>query len=269
MTALGPAASALRDRLVAEIAAGTPPPGERLGAERELAARLRREPLDPACGARLARGGGRRAPRPRPLRWDLRLPAARGARPQRLTGLPAYLRRQGFQSGARVLSTGTVPAGAETAGGSGTGRGRARARGAPTAAGGRAARVARASPLPGRSLPGAARPLARRVDLRPARDGVRARGRRGRGADRGRGRDDGGRAHARGAAGRPADLDRADGLDGRRTGRSSIRATCSGPTGCASSPVSAAGTPRRSERPSRSPARATREILAPRRWPST
>ena len=38
MAALGPAAAALRDRLLAEIASGKPPPGERLGAERELAA---------------------------------------------------------------------------------------------------------------------------------------------------------------------------------------------------------------------------------------
>jgi GntR family transcriptional regulator len=33
----------------------------------------------------------------------------------RLTGLPAYLRRQGFQSGARVLSTATIGADSETA----------------------------------------------------------------------------------------------------------------------------------------------------------
>src|SRR5687767_8502667 len=45
--------------------------------------------------------------------------------------------------------------------------------------------------------------------------------------------------------------------------RSSIRATSSGPTGSVSSPVSAVETPRRSERPSRSPTRAASEILAP------
>ncbi len=115
MTALGPAASALRDRLVAEIAAGTPPPGERLGAERELAARLGvsrstlRAVLDSLEEAGIihrvrGRSGGIFVSQRRVER-DL----------STLTGLPAYLRRQGFQSGARVLSTGTVPAGAETA----------------------------------------------------------------------------------------------------------------------------------------------------------
>jgi GntR family transcriptional regulator len=40
-----------------------------------------------------------------------------------LTGLPAYLRRQGFQSGARVLSTATIEADADTAAALGLGDG--------------------------------------------------------------------------------------------------------------------------------------------------
>ena len=115
MTPLGPAAAALRDRLAAEIAAGTPAAGERLGAERELAARLGvsrstlRAALDSLEEAGVVhrvrgRSGGIFVSQRRVER-DL----------STLTGLPAYMRRQGFQSGARVLSTGTVAAGEETA----------------------------------------------------------------------------------------------------------------------------------------------------------
>jgi GntR family transcriptional regulator len=115
MTALGPAASALRDRLVAEIVAGTPPPGERLGAERELAARygVSRSTLRAALDSleevgvvhRVRGRSGGIFVSQRRVERDL----------STLTGLPAYLRRQGFQSGARVLSTATVAAGEETA----------------------------------------------------------------------------------------------------------------------------------------------------------
>lgn len=113
--ALGAAAGALRDRLLAEIAAGTPSPGERLGAERELAVRLGvsrstlRATLDALETAGVVyrvrgRSGGVFVSERRVER-DL----------TSLTGLPAYMRRQGFQSGARVLSTGTVAADETTA----------------------------------------------------------------------------------------------------------------------------------------------------------
>lgn len=115
MSALGPAAAALRDRLAAEMAAGTPPPGGRLGAERELAARfgvsrstLRAalESLEEAGVVHRVRGrSGGIFVSQRRVERDL----------STVTGLPAYLRRQGFQSGARVLSTATVTAGEETA----------------------------------------------------------------------------------------------------------------------------------------------------------
>ena len=112
---LGPATAALRDHLLAEIAAGRPPPGERLGAERELAVRLgvsrstlraALDTLETAGAVHRVRGrsGGIFVSRRRVER-DL----------SSLTGLPAYLRRQGFQPGARVLSTGIVEAGQETA----------------------------------------------------------------------------------------------------------------------------------------------------------
>jgi len=112
---LGPSASALRDRLMAEIEAGSPEPGGRLGAERELAARLgvSRSTLRAALDAletagvvhRIRGRSGGIFVSERRIERDL----------TSLTSLPAYLRRQGFQSGARVLSTATVGADAETA----------------------------------------------------------------------------------------------------------------------------------------------------------
>ena len=98
---LGPTAQAARDRLLADL----PGPGERLGAERELAERLgiSRSTIRAAL-ADLERGGVVRRTRgraggifvaERKVERDL----------TSLAGLPAYLRRQGFQADARVLST--------------------------------------------------------------------------------------------------------------------------------------------------------------------
>jgi GntR family transcriptional regulator len=108
---LGPTALAARERLRAELGA----PGERLGAERELAERLgvSRSTVRAAL-ADLERNGVIRRTRgrgggifvaERKVERDL----------TSLAGLPAYLRRQGFQSDARVLSTATIEADAETA----------------------------------------------------------------------------------------------------------------------------------------------------------
>jgi GntR family transcriptional regulator len=112
---LGPSASALRDRLATEIADGSPGPGERLGAERELAARLgvSRSTLRSALDALETAGAVRRV---RGRSGGIFVSERRVERDlTSLTSLPAYLRRQGFQSGARVLSTATVGADAETA----------------------------------------------------------------------------------------------------------------------------------------------------------
>jgi GntR family transcriptional regulator len=112
---LGPTALAARDRLLAGIRSGTPAPGERLGAERELAERLgvSRSTIRAAL-ADLERSGVIRRTRGRAggifvaeRKVDRDLTS--------LAGLPAYLRRQGFESDARVLSTTTVEADAETA----------------------------------------------------------------------------------------------------------------------------------------------------------
>ena len=108
---LGPTALAARDRLLAELGE----PGERLGAERELAERLGvsrstvRSALaelerSGAIRRKTGRGGGIFVAE-RKVERDL----------TSLAGLPAYLRRQGFESDARVLSTATVEADADTA----------------------------------------------------------------------------------------------------------------------------------------------------------
>jgi GntR family transcriptional regulator len=112
---LGPTALAARDRLLAELDAGRPGPGERLGAERELAERLgvARSTIRAALAdlerngvVRRSRGrGGGIFVAERKIERDL----------TSLAGLPAYLRRQGFQADARVLSTATIEADAETA----------------------------------------------------------------------------------------------------------------------------------------------------------
>jgi GntR family transcriptional regulator len=108
---LGPTALAARERLLIELG----PPGERVGAERELAERLgvSRSTIRAAL-ADLERSGVIRRSRgrgggifvaERKVERDL----------TSLAGLPAYLRRQGFESDARVLSTATVEADSETA----------------------------------------------------------------------------------------------------------------------------------------------------------
>jgi GntR family transcriptional regulator len=108
---LGPTALAARDRLLAEMGG----PGERLGAEREMAERLgvSRSTVRAAL-AELERNGVIRRSRgrgggifvaDRKVERDL----------TSLAGLPAYLRRQGFEAAARVLSTATVEADAGTA----------------------------------------------------------------------------------------------------------------------------------------------------------
>ena len=110
---LGPTARAARDRLQAEVEAMRP--GERLGTERELAERLEvaRSTIRAAL-ADLERNGIVRRVRgraggifaaERKVERDL----------TSLAGLPSYLRRQGFESDARVLSTATVEADDETA----------------------------------------------------------------------------------------------------------------------------------------------------------
>src|SRR3954447_12492779 len=116
---LGPTALAARERLLAELGE----PGSRVGAERELAERLgvSRSTIRAALGdfergGVIRRGGGRGGGifvAERKVERDL----------TSLAGLPAYLRRQGFESDARVLSTATIEPDAETAAALGLGDG--------------------------------------------------------------------------------------------------------------------------------------------------
>jgi GntR family transcriptional regulator len=112
---LGPAAVAIRDRLLQAISSGELAPGERLGAEREIAERLgvSRSTVRAAV-ADLARAGAVRRARgraggifvaERKVERDL----------TSLAGLPAYLRRSGFQSDTRVISTAMVSPDGKTA----------------------------------------------------------------------------------------------------------------------------------------------------------
>ena len=108
---LGPTALAARERLLAELGE----PGSKLGAERELAERLgvsrstiRAALADRERSGTIRRGRGRGGGlfvAERKVERDL----------ESVTGLPAYLRRQGFESDARVLSTATIEADQQTA----------------------------------------------------------------------------------------------------------------------------------------------------------
>jgi GntR family transcriptional regulator len=115
LPALGPAAEDVRRRILDEIAGGALLAGERLGAERDLSGRygVSRSTLRAALDALESVGAVRRVPgrsggtfvAERKVERDL----------TSLASLPSYLRRQGFESGARVLSTTTAEADTETA----------------------------------------------------------------------------------------------------------------------------------------------------------
>ena len=118
---LGPTALAAREALRAEIAASAPGGGWAPSASwrSSSASRARRSaPRSPtssaaaSCGASRGRAGGIFAAE-RKVERDL----------TSLASLPAYLRRQGFESDARVLSTATIDADPETAAALGLGRG--------------------------------------------------------------------------------------------------------------------------------------------------
>ena len=156
--------------LLDQIAAGRLRPGERLGAERELAERLgvSRSTIRAAL-ADLERGGVVTADA-RPRRRHLRRRAQGRARPhQRSPGSPPTCAARASSPTRACSRPRTVEADAETAAALGLAEGALRARGRARAARRRRADLARARAVPGRALPRPARPLARRLALRAAR----------------------------------------------------------------------------------------------------
>ena len=115
LPSIGPVADRVRRRLLDQIEAGDYRPGERLSAERELAGELgvSRSTVRQALAALEEAGDVRRVPgrgggtfvRRRKVDRDL----------SRVVGVPRLLRAQGMTSGSQVVSTGIVPADAETA----------------------------------------------------------------------------------------------------------------------------------------------------------
>ncbi len=105
----------MRDRILAEIAGGTLVAGERLGGERDLSGHyaVSRTTLRAALGSLETMGAVRR----QSGRTGGTFVAARKVERDltSIAGLPSYLRRQGFSADARVLSTATIEADAETA----------------------------------------------------------------------------------------------------------------------------------------------------------
>jgi GntR family transcriptional regulator len=111
---IGPAAEEVRQRLLDQISHGQLRPGERLGAERDLALELgvSRSTVRQALGALEEAGVVRRVPgrgggtfvRQQKVERDL----------SQVVGVPALLRRQGMTAGSRIVSTGMVAADDET-----------------------------------------------------------------------------------------------------------------------------------------------------------
>jgi GntR family transcriptional regulator len=111
---IGPTAEDVRQRLLDQISHGQLRPGQRLGAERDLAQELHvsRSTVRQALGALEEAGVVRRVPgrgggtfvRQQKVERDL----------SQVVGVPALLRRQGMTAGSRVVSTMMVAADDET-----------------------------------------------------------------------------------------------------------------------------------------------------------
>jgi GntR family transcriptional regulator len=120
---IGPAAERVRRQLLDQIQHGLLRPGERLGAERDLATKLgvSRSTMRQALGALETAGAVRRVPgrgggtfvRSQKVERDL----------SRVVGVPALLRAQGMTSGSRIINTAITETDEETASALGLGRG--------------------------------------------------------------------------------------------------------------------------------------------------
>ena len=115
VAAIGPAADEVRRRLLDQISRGQLRPGERLGAERDLAEQLgvSRSTVRQALSVLASAGVVRRVPgrgggtfvRQQKVERDL----------SRVVGVPALLRAQGMTAGSRIVSTALAAADEDTA----------------------------------------------------------------------------------------------------------------------------------------------------------
>ncbi|MEI8057186.1 MAG: GntR family transcriptional regulator [Actinomycetes bacterium] len=112
---LGPTADQARRRLVAMIKTGALAPGERLGAERDLAVQLEvsRSTLRQALAALETDGLVRRVSGRSGGTFVAREKIERDL--SRIVGVPALLRGQGYTAGSRIVSLAVVPADPEAA----------------------------------------------------------------------------------------------------------------------------------------------------------
>lgn len=111
----GGAAEEVRRRVLADIRAGTLRPGDRLGAERDLATTygVSRSTLRQALDALQQAGVVRRLPGRGGGTFISHGKVERDL--STVVGVPAYLRRQGFEAGTRILSTAVRGADEDTA----------------------------------------------------------------------------------------------------------------------------------------------------------
>jgi GntR family transcriptional regulator len=113
--AIGPAAERVRRQLLDQIEHGLLRPGERLGAERDLAQTLgvSRSTVRQALAALESAGAVRRVPGRGGGTFVHRKKVERDL--SRVVGVPALLRAQGMTSGTRIISTAIVAADEDTA----------------------------------------------------------------------------------------------------------------------------------------------------------
>ncbi len=114
-TPIGPTADDLRRRLAEQIATGALQPGQRLGAERDLAVEygVSRSSLRQALAALESDGAVRRVPGRGGGTFVSSDKVDRDL--SRLVGVPALLRDQGFTAGSKVMSSAVVVADEATA----------------------------------------------------------------------------------------------------------------------------------------------------------
>jgi GntR family transcriptional regulator len=114
-TPIGPAAEEVRRRLLEQVNQGQLRPGERLGAERDLAVTLgvSRSTVRQALAALESAGVVRRVPGRGGGTFVRRQKVERDL--SHVVGVPALLRQQGMTAGSRIVSTGLVVADRETA----------------------------------------------------------------------------------------------------------------------------------------------------------